>query len=189
MIPVNRKAAATVVTGATALAGWLTSPSPSPTPVRPRAAAAQVRVPPSQDASPAHAATIEEQSKRLAARLRPTGSFAQPERDPFHFGVRNLVPARASAPGGVRDVAAAVAGPAAVEPPPFPYRLSGMASDMVDGQPVRTAVLSGGTSGLVLAVAGDIVGDVYRVDRVDEAAVELTDSRDGRVVRLTFAAP
>ena len=59
----------------------------------------------------------------------------------------------------------------------------------MDGQAVRTAVLSGGASGLVLAMAGDMVGDIYRVDRIDEAAVELTDSRDGRVVRLTFATP
>ncbi len=67
--------------------------------------------------------------------------------------------------------------------------MSGVASDVVDGQPVRTAVLSGGASGLVLVVAGDIVGEVYRVGRIDETAVELTDSRDGRVVRLTFATP
>ena len=78
---------------------------------------------------------------------------------------------------------------AAIEPPPFPYRLSGVASDVVDGQAVRTAVLSGGASGLVLVVAGDIVGDIYRVGRIDETAVELTDSRDGRLVRLTFATP
>jgi hypothetical protein len=187
VIQVNRKAAATVVTGATALAGWLTSPSPSQTPLRAPTAAAQVRAPAAHDASESHAATIEEQSKRLAARLRPTGSFARPERDPFHFGVRNLVPPRASVPDRVRAGATAVAGPATVEASAFPYRLSGVASDVVDGLPVRTAVLSGGTSGLVLAVAGDVVGDVYRVDRVDEGAVELTDSRDGRVVRLTFA--
>jgi len=196
VIQVNWKAAATVVTGATALAGWLTSPSPSQTPLRPRAAAAQVRAPvdsrstaSSRDASAAHAATIEEQSKRLAARLRPTGSFAQPQRDPFHFGARNLVPVQAVAPGRVPAGAEPVAGPAAIEAPPFPYRLSGVASEVVDGQAVRTAVLSGGASGLVLAMAGDMVGDTYRVDRIDEAAVELTDSRDGRVVRLTFATP
>ena len=191
MIQVNWKTtAATVITGATALAGWLTSPSTSPTPLQPRATAAQVRVPPSRDAAREQAATIERQSMLLAARLRPAGSFAQPERDPFHFGARNLAPARTAAPGGVRVGAAqAIATPAAVEPPPFPYRLSGVASDVVDGQPVRTAVLSGGASGLVLAVAGDVVGDFYRVDRIDEAAVELTDSRDGRAVRLTFKKP
>ena len=195
MIQVNWKAAATVVTGATALAGWLTSPSPSQTPLLPRATA-QVRVPvnsrltaSSHDASASHAATIAEQSMRLAARLRPTGSFAQPQRDPFHFGARNLVPARAPSSSRTRAAAEPVVPSGSVEPPPFPYRLSGVASDVVDGQPVRTAVLSGGASGLVLVVAGDIVGEIYRVGRIDDTAVELTDSRDGRLVRLTFAAP
>ncbi len=55
--------------------------------------------------SASHAATIEEQSMRLAARLRPTGSFAQPQRDPFHFGARNLVPARAAASSRARAAA------------------------------------------------------------------------------------
>src|SRR5688572_2937962 len=126
---------------------------------------------------------------RLAARLRPTGSFAQPHRDPFHFGSRNLVPARAAASSRSRAAEETIGSPAAVEPPPFPYRLSGVASDVVDGQPVRTAVLSGGASGLVLVVTGDIVGETYRVGRIDEAAVELTDSRDGSLMRLTFATP
>jgi len=40
-----------------------------------------------------------------------------------------------------------------------------------------------------MAVAGDVVGNFYRVDRIEEATVELTDSRDGRVVRLTFKKP
>ena len=191
MIQVNWKTtAATVVTGATALAGWLTSPSTSPVPLHPRTTAAQVRLPPSHDAARGEAATIEQQSMRLAARLRPVSSFAQPERDPFHFGARNLAPARTAAPAHVRSgVDEAIPAAAAVEPPPFPYRLSGVASDVVDGQPVRTAVLSGGASGLVLAVAGDVVGNFYHVDRIDEAAVELTDSRDGRAVRLTFKKP
>jgi hypothetical protein len=190
VIQVNWKTtAATVVTGATALAGWLTSPSPSPAPLQTRATSAQVRVPPSHDASRGQAATLEQQSMRLAARLRPVGSFAQPERDPFHFGARNLVPAPAAAPARARAGAGEASAAAAVEPPPFPYRLSGVASDVVDGQPVHTAVLSGGASGLVLAVAGDVVGNFYRVNRIEEATVELTDSRDGRVVRLTFKKP
>ena len=191
MIQVNWKTtAATVVTGATALASWLASPATSPAPVHPRTTAAQVRVPASHDAARGQAATIEQQSMRLAARLRPVGSFAQPERDPFHFGARNLAPARAAAPARTRTGAdEAIAAAVAVEPPPFPYRLSGVASDVVDGQPVRTAVLSGGATGLLLAVAGDVVGNFYRVDRIEEAAVELTDSRDGRAVRLTFKKP
>lgn len=188
MVQVNWKAAATVVTGATALAGWLTSPSPSQAPVRPRAATAQVRVTPARDASASHAATIEEQSLRLAARLRPTGAFAQPRRDPFHFGASNLVPARTAAAG--RAGLSAVTAPAAPdEAPPFPYRLSGVATDTVDGRPVHTVVLSGGATGLVLAVTGDMVGEIYRVDRIDEAEVELTDSRDGRTIRLTLPRP
>jgi hypothetical protein len=175
------------VTGATALAGWLSSPSPTPTPVRPRAAAAQARPVASREVS--HAATIEEQSLRLAARLRPTASFTVPERDPVHFATRKPASARAAASSRTGVAAAAPAAAAAVEPPPFPYRLSGVASDLVEGRPARTAVLSGGETGLVLAATGDVVGGVYRVGRIDDTAVELTDTRDGRVVRLSFTTP
>ena len=187
MVQVNWKAAATVVTGATALAGWLTTPSASPAPVHPRARTAQARPLSSHDA--ALAKTIDEQSRRLAARLRPDASFAQPQRDPFHFVARTQARSRAAAASRPRVAAPVPVSAAAVEPPPFPYRLSGVASDTVEGRTSRTAVLSGGDTGLVLAASGDVVGGVYRVDRIDETAVELTDTRDGRVVRLAFTTP
>jgi hypothetical protein len=185
VVQVNWKAAATVVTGATALAGWLSTPSASHT-TPPRAAAARTRAADATAAS--HAANIEEQSLRLAARLRPAGSFTVPQRDPFHFVVSRPAPARATA-SGRRSATAVVPAAMAVEPPPFPYRLSGVATDSVEGQPVRTAVLAGGDTGLVLVKAGDMVEGVYRVDTVDENAVQITDTRDGRTVRVTFTTP
>ncbi len=182
---VNWKAAATVVTGATALAGWLTSPSPAQAPVSARARSAQVRPRAVQD----HGATIEKQSLRLATRLRPAAAFTQPQRDPFHFGARRNV-GSASGPAA-RRAPAAVTTPAAIaaQAPPFPYRLSGVASDTTADRLVRTAVLAGGVTGLVLAVVGETVDSIYRVERIDEAAVVLTDTRDGRAVTLTLATP
>jgi hypothetical protein len=164
----------------------MTSPAPVHEPVHPRAQASHARVVPLPD----HAAAIEEQSLRLAARLRPDAAFTQPQRDPFHFGAP-----RHAGPGGTGHTRTAATTPAepaavaAVEAAPFPYRLSGTASDTVDGQVARTAVLSGGATGLVLAVVGDTVGAVYRVARIDEAAVELTDTRDGHAITLTLATP
>ena len=71
--------------------------------------------------------------------------------------------------------------------PVFPFRLTGMARDDSSGTPVRTAILSSATA-LVLARVGDIVAESYRIERVDDDAVDVVDVRDGRVIRLTFGA-
>jgi hypothetical protein len=185
VVQVNWKAAATAVTGVTALAGWLSTPSASHTASPPRAASARTQAAAANVAT--HAANIEEQSLRLAARLRPSGSFTVPQRNPFHFVAAKPAPPRTTIRRNTAAIASVPAAP--VEPPPFPYRLSGVATDRVEGQPARTAVLAGGDTGLVLAKAGDMIEGVYRVDAVDETAVQITDTRDGRTVRLTFATP
>ena len=75
---------------------------------------------------------------------------------------------------------------AAPQAPVFPFRLTGMARDDSSGTPVRTAILSSSALGLVLARVGDIVAESYRIERVDDDAVDIVDVRDGRVIRLTM---
>ena len=172
MLQLNWKAAATVVTGATALAGWLATPSaPAREVTRSSASARRELV----------TTSLQAEASKLAARLRPASAYAEPHRNPFRFPP--AAPAR-------RAAAAVVSAPAAVAVPPpapvFPFRLTGMATDGSTGTIVRTAVLSGGASGLVLAKVGDVVGGVYRVERIDEDALDLVDVRDNRTIRLTL---
>jgi hypothetical protein len=76
-----------------------------------------------------------------------------------------------------------VAAPVAPLPPPPPQiSLDGVASDTVDGQMQRTAILTTDT-GVVLAKEGDQVAG-YRVNRVAPDSVELTKATDGSTLRL-----
>jgi hypothetical protein len=98
-------------------------------------------------------------------------------RNPFRFAVRpRAVPLSAKAPGTTDP-------PPPALPPPFPFTLSGMAADTVDGQPQRTAILTAG-SDIIFARAGDRVGS-YTVTRVDESGVDLTGAEGVRRLALT----
>lgn len=50
-----------------------------------------------------------------------------------------------------------------------------------------TAILAGGTSGLVLAKVGETVGGVYKIESVTDTTADLVDVRDGRTTRLTLS--
>jgi hypothetical protein len=164
------KAAATVVTGATALAGWLATPA-APARGTARSAGAPRSVPVT--------VSLEQEAARLAVRNRAATAFERPDRNPFQFSA-------APAPARRRVMAEATVTESAVpQAPVFPFRLTGMARDESSGTAVRTAILSSGTA-LVLARAGDIVAESYRLERVDDDAVDVVDVRDGRVIRLTL---
>ena len=170
MLQLNWKGAVTVATGATALAGWLATPA-SPARGTARSAAAPRSVPVT--------VSLEQEAARLAVRNRAATAFEQPNRNPFQFRV-------APAPARRRVVAEATVAEVVVpQAPAFPFRLTGMARDDSSGTPVRTAILSS-ASALVLARAGDIVAESYRLERVDDDAVDVVDVRDGRVIRLTL---
>lgn len=169
MLQLNWKSAATVATGATALAGWLVTPA-APAHDAPRAAVAP-RAPATR--------SLEQEAARLGARIRATAAFEQPHRDPFRFPP----PAPpASARRADAPLAAAAAAPLPPAVPVFPFRLTGVA---IDGA-VHTAVLSSDSLGLALARPGDLVAGSYRVERVEDDAVDLVDTRDGAALRLTL---
>lgn len=175
MLHLNWKAAATVATGATALVGWLASPSePAARQAAPSLAATRLA-----DTTP-----IEEQARRLGNRLRPAVTFDQPQRNPFRYQTVAL-PRRLAAIAPAAVPAAAQAAQQAA-PEPFPFRLSGTARDGASGAPVWIAILAGGTSGVVLAKVGDAIGGVYKIESVTDATADLLDLRDGRMIRLTL---
>jgi hypothetical protein len=174
VLQLNWKAAATVATGATALAGWLFTPAAPERAAATRSSASAQRLPVT--------ASLQEEASRLA-RARPSSAYAQPERNPFRFPPAAVAPARRAVRAAETPAVASVVPPA----PVFPFRLTGMASDASTGATVRTAVLSSAALGLVLARAGDVVADVYRVERIEDDAVEVVDLRDSRTIRLTLS--
>ena len=176
MLHVNWKAAATVATGATALVGWLASPSEP---------AARRAAPSLAATRPADTTSIEEQARRLGNRLRPAVTFDQPQRNPFRYQRAAPPPRRLAATAPAAALATAQAAQQAA-PEPFPFRLSGTARDGAAEAPVWTAILAGGTSGLVLAGVGETVGGVYRIESVTDTTADLLDQRDGRTIRLTL---
>ena len=176
MVLSNWRTAATVATGATALAGWLSSPSEP---------AAQRVVRSAAPKPVAAAATIEEQATRLGNRLRSTVNFDPPRRNPFRYQPVAAPPPRPTETASALTAAEA-AQPAAAEP--FPFRLSGTARDGAPEASVWTAILAGGTSGVALAKVGETVGSVYRIESVTDTTADLLDLRDGQTIRLTLPA-
>jgi hypothetical protein len=119
------------------------------------------------------------EATRLHARLTPDVAPRQPARNLFMF--------RSSARSGTASpaVAPVVAAPAAAVPAQPPLTLSGIAEDAGAEGPVRTAIISGGRE-LFLAKVGDSVTPRYRVTKISENTVELTDTDDGSVRRLAM---
>lgn len=127
-------------------------------------------------------ASLEQEASKLAARNRAATAFEQPQRNPFTF--QAVAPAaRAVAREAVPSAPLAPLGPAT---PVFPFRLTGIASDTANGIVARTAVLSSTALGLVLAKAGEVVADSYRIERVEDDGVDIVDVRDGRPIRLSL---
>ena len=130
-----------------------------------------------RDVRPAEAVDIQEQAARLRTRVRSELGYQDPKRNPFRFTARP-----AQAPHILPSVEAAVT-PPPVAMPLFPFTLSGMATERVDGQSQRTAILTSAAD-VLFAKEGDRVGS-YTVTRIDETGVELT-AADGTVRRLSL---
>ena len=100
-------------------------------------------------------------------------------RDPFQFGAtRRTEPPRAAM--------APEAGAAAVHTPAAPdLQLLGIAEDVRDGQPSRTAIISA-MDGLFLVHEGEPVALRYQVRRIGADGVELEDLAAGTTLRITL---
>ncbi len=130
-------------------------------------------------------ADIEQQAERLQSRGTPDAEFHEPSRNPFRFGGRA---AAARQPTQVRpDVAPATPTPDLIPINPLPeappIRVSGIATEMVDGVRQRTAILVT-PAGVIAVREGDSVGSEYRVTRIEEDAVQFV-AGDGTARRIT----
>lgn len=167
-----------VVSSATVLATWFASAPPG---VQPSTPPALSSVP--APVLPDSGVDIAREAERLHVRLRAEAAFRLPGRNPFRFN--RVAPARGRvpvtpAPPAAQEVPVAPAAPA------VPLKLAGIAEDSLEGQVLRTAIISTPTD-VVLAKEGDTVMDVYRVLQIGSESVELTHPSDGSVLRLSFA--
>ena len=123
---------------------------------------------------------IEALADSLRVRLRTESVLRAPTRDPFRFQTRVIQKAPASVPP-----------PAVVEnlPPPLPPQpvlsLSGVATDVVDDMPRRSAVLSA-PAGVLIVREGESVAGLYTVVAIGDDSIELEATADGtrRTLRL-----
>ena len=123
---------------------------------------------------------IQQEAARLQVRVHPEPHYTETSRNPFRFGAR---PAPEARPSGTSGPPPAPVVPLA--PPPPRLSLDGIATDMVDGQEQRTAILNT-DSGVVLAKEGEQVAGQFRVVKVATDAVELMNVSDGSVLRLAL---
>jgi hypothetical protein len=150
------------VSSVTLLATWL-----GWTPARQSSDAPPV----ARDMRPVETSDIQDQAARLQTRVRSELDYQDPKRNPFRFISQRL----ARQPRSIDVVAPP---PPVALPEAFPFTLSGMATDDVDGQPQRTAIVTS-ASEVLFAKTGEQVGS-YTVTRIDESGVELT-AVDGTV--------
>ncbi len=167
-----------VISGAGLLATWFFSmPAVQPPATNPIAPAAGV---------PQASATtidIQREAARLQLRTHQESRYNETSRNPFRFGARPAPEARASGTSGPSRVAQPIAIPPA--PPPPRVSLDGIATDVVDGQEQRTAILNT-DSGVVLAREGEQVAGQFRVVKIAPDAVELVNVTDGSVLRVVL---
>lgn len=126
------------------------------------------------------ATEIEALAESLHRQMNRDAAYHAPGRDPFHFQAR------------VQKQPAFVPPPAALPPPPLPapplpmLNLSGIASDVVDGKPQRSAVISL-PAGVLIVREGDSVAGLYKVVAINEESIDLDSTADGsrRTLRLS----
>jgi hypothetical protein len=123
---------------------------------------------------------IEALADSLRVRLNTESVYPAPGRDPFRFQTRitQQPPAFVPPPAVVQS---------APLPPPLPVlSLSGVATDVVDGTPRRSAVISL-PAGVLIVREGESVAGLYTVVAIGEDAIELESTADNtrRTLRLS----
>ena len=131
------------------------------------------------------AADVQAQASRLRERLAQAPAPNSTPRNPFRFAPapsQRQVRAATTSPGTPEAMALDVAMPLA-EPA---LDLVGVAETSTADGPVRTAMMTGHTGDLIMAIAGQRILGRYDVVAVDAEAVELKDAQTGAVRRLVL---
>lgn len=168
---------AVVSAGAFAATYLMSSPKPGPTTSTTASAAAAT-----QSARQRAAETeIEALANSLRVQLKSDAVFRTPGRDPFRFQTKvQQAPAFVPPP-------AFVAAPSAPVPPLPVLSLSGIATDVVDGTPKRSAVVSL-PNGVVIVREGESVAGLYTVVAIGEESIDLESAADGSRRTLHLSA-
>jgi len=166
-----------VVSAAGLLATWLASG-----PQLRNSAPAAYATSPTAARTEAAAAEIQEQASRLHVRIQEVIAYREPSRNPFRFSTRLQT---RPAPAPAADSPHPESEPLTSVParPTLLIALSGIAQDTVDGQTVRTAIMST-PDGVQLVKEGDMLAGQYKVTAVGADAVEFVKVSDGATVRL-----
>ena len=118
---------------------------------------------------------------RLHERLRPNASPRQPGRNLFTFRPTQVRPS--AAPIVIESRPALVEAPAVPAAPPL--KLAGIAEDAGPDGPQRTAIIAA-MGQLFMVKEGDNVTPRYRVAKISDDVVELTDLADGSIRRIAL---
>jgi hypothetical protein len=167
---------AIVSAGAFVATYLMSSPKPEPATTKASAAAAATQ----SSRQRAAETEIEALANSLHVHRKSDAVLSTPGRDPFRFQAR------------VQKPPAFVPPPAAVEnlPPPAPVlpvlSLSGIATDVVDGQSQRSAVVSL-PAGVLIVREGESVAGLYTVVAIGDDSIELESTADNmrRTLRLS----
>lgn len=129
----------------------------------------------------ASGAALASEVSRLHERLHPTATPLH-SRDLFQYAPRRAAAGRRAATA--EAVAAPLNGaPAAAAAPPL--KLIGIAEDGAADAVIRTAIVSG-MGDVFLVKEGESLASRYRVGAISAAEVELVDTTDESVLRLTL---
>jgi len=136
---------------------------------------------PASRPGPAVETEIEALANSLRVRSRPEADYRTPSRDPFRFQARS----EQKPPAYVPPPSAAELPPPPPAPPLPVLKLSGVATDVVDGQMSRAAVISL-PAGVLIVREGDSVAGLYTVIAIGEDSIELESTADQsrRTLRL-----
>ena len=124
---------------------------------------------------------IEALADSLHVSLKSDAAFRTPGRDLFRFQAQVQKP-----PAFVPPPAVVASAPVPVAPPLPVLTLSGVASDVVDGKPKRSAVVSL-PNGVLIVREGESVAGLYTVMAIGEDSIELESTSDHsrRTLRLS----
>ncbi|HEX3645180.1 MAG TPA: hypothetical protein VHT95_06205 [Vicinamibacterales bacterium] len=171
----NVKRTTTIVVVGAALVAWLAG-----------AATSNHQIPP---ATVVQQTAIEKRGAELASEIERLHQRLAPSVAPRAQG-RNLFTFHQAAPHQAPPPAASTPRPAIIEftPPPIalpPLKLSGIAEDPGADGPVRVAFIAG-EGQLFMVKEGELVTPRYRVAKISDEVVELTDVIDNSTRRLAL---
>lgn len=169
-----------LLSGGAFVATYLVSGPRPLTPVPPQSPAA--RTAPAPQVGNAET-EIQELAAHLEARVQGDVRYRPPTRNPFEFASAR----RAESKQVIAPKPADTTLPFVAPPPRPPIRLSGIATDHVDGMPQHTAILST-PAGVVFVHEGESIG-TYRVKTITDDTLTVESVGEGTPFTFSLSRP